>query len=505
MRVLHLSSVSLALFLALASLPQGKTETAKVSPKPAAAGSQQPNAAAPAAGAQIAASIKEAQIAELGGQDSLADEKYKAALKVAQDSSSNKSIAASAIAANTAMAEFLCRQNKVQEQLSFRQDAVSTAEKTFGKDSTQYAEALANLGSYYGAKGEGAESRRLVDQATAILKNDEAAHPLELACCYLATARRQCAEGTFGLADDSYIKARQLRDSKAIKDDLLALLYCLEHARLLKKIERTGEAKQLQEKIIAFLALNSTASGGVDSSKSGTKAGQSPFAKLVFQAKAAEGEQQWDKALELWKLAAIEVEKPGQEAKLAYALVRLGDQYRLKKEYAQAIAMYKKALDARDKAGATETLGMCRNLERLGQVYMQDQKFADAQAPLTRALEIEKKISADPAIQAPTMQYLMSMYLSHRNNSAAESMAKQLLNLPDTAGSTIALKKQTARASLGGIYMQTGRMQEGMEIMKQMTPPSASVGAELTKAFQSEYVRLEKIFDADEEKSIGII
>ena len=65
----------------------------------------------------------------------------------------------------------------------------------------------------------------------------------------------------------------------------------------------------------------------------------------MSQAKAAESSKEIDKAIELWKLAANETDKPGQESKYAYALVHLGDQYRLKKETAQAIAAYKKALD----------------------------------------------------------------------------------------------------------------------------------------------------------------
>lgn len=491
--------VSIALFFAYCALP-ARSESAK--PATSVAKPSTATAVVSSGSAErVASTIKEAQIAELGGQDSLAGEKYRTALKLSQEAGLSKSSADAQIAADTALAEYLVRQNQVPEQLAYRQDAVALAEKNFGKESTQYALALANLASYFGGKGEGGESRRLVDQASAILKNDEAGHPFELASCYLATARRQCAEGTFGLADDSYIKARQLRDSKAAKNDLIALLLCLEHAKLLDKIDRKPEARQLKEKIIAFIALNPTATSGGVKSASGT---QSTFAKLVAQAKSAESAQDTDKAKELWKLAASEAEKPGQEAQYAYALVKLADQFRFKKEFSQAIAMYRKALETREKAGKTEDLGTCRNLERLGQCYMQDQKFADAQAPLARALEIEKKISADPAIQAPTMQYLLTMYLSNKNNSAAESMAKQILSLPDSAGSTIAMKKQTAKASLGGIYMQTGRMQEGMELMKQLSQGGASAGTELAKAFQSEYLRVEKIFDTDEEKAIGI-
>lgn len=452
--------------------------------------------------AQIAATIREAQVAELGGQDALAGEKYKAAQKQAQESPAGKDIAAALLSADTALADFLYRQNQLIEQLAYRQDALSAAEKFFGKESTQYAEQAANLATYFGSKGEGGESRRLVDQAISMLKNDEAKHPLELARCYIATARRQCAEGTFGLADDSYIKARQLRDSKGAKDDVVGLLYCLEHARLLDKIDRKAEAKQLKEKIISFLALNGTAGGGTTSSIGKDK--QSTFAKLVTEAKSAEGAQQWDKALDLWKMAASQVEQPGQESKLAYALLRLGDQYKYKKQLSEAIEMYKKSLEAREKAGATNTLGMCRSLERLGQSYMLEQRFNDANAPLRRALEIEKMISADPSIQALTMQYLMTMYLSSKNFSAAEDMAKQIMNLPDAANSNIGMKKQTAIASLSGIYMQTGRMAEGLEIMKQMKTPSASTGEDMAKSNQNEYVRLEKIFDSDEEKLLGL-
>lgn len=499
--------ISAANFGYAASSISAQAETGKPPVKAAApAGKQVTGGMAPEAAVklttQLGATIKEAQVAELGGQDALAGEKYRAALKQAQDSPASKDVAPALIAADTALADFLYRQNQLAEQLSYRQDALNTAEKFYGKGSTQYAEQAANLGTYHGSKGEGGESRRLVDQAIAILKNDEAHYPLELATCYMATARRQCAEGTFGLADDSYIKARQLRDSKGTKGDVVGLLYCLEHARLLDKIDRKAEAKQLKERIISYLALNSTAGGGT-TAKSG-KEGQSPFAKFVAQAKSAESSKENDKAIELWKLAANETDKPGQESKYAYALVHLGDQYRLKKETAQAIAAYKKALEAREKAGATESLGMCRNLERLGQAYLQEQRYAEAKDPLTRALDIEKKVSADLGIQASAMQHLMTAHLTTKNNSAAESVAKQILDLPDTAGSAIAMKKQTAKATLGSIYMQTGRMQEGMAIMQQIVPPNASAGADMMKAFQSEYTRTEKIFDDAEEKALGL-
>ena len=496
---LSVGSVSLCFSLALSVAAETGKPGSAAAGKAAAVSSDSADKSV----AQVNALIKEAQIAELGGQDADAGEKYKAAIKLAQESSASKLGATALMAANAALAESMSRQNQLAEQLPYRQEAVSVAEKTFGKDSTQYAEQIANLGSYYGGKGEGAEARRLVDQSSAILKGDEAKHPLELACGYMATARRQVAEGTFGLADDSFIKARQLRESKGGKDDVIGLLYCLEHSRLLQKIDRKEEARQLQQKIISFLALYGTAGGGT-TAKAGGKETQSAFSKLVVQAKAAETAKDYDKALELWKMAASEAEKAGQGAKYAYAMVHLGDQYRFKKELAQAVVVYKKSLEAREKAGATETLGMCRNLERIGQCYLQDQKPADAQAPLVRALELEKKLSADPAIQAPTMQYVMTMYLSSKNNSGAEGMAKQILNLPDTAGSTIAMKKQTARASLGGIYMQSGRMQEGMEMLKSIIPPTGNMGQELAKAFQAEYTHLEKLFDDAEEKEIGL-
>ena len=460
--------------------------------------------------------LKAAQIAELEGQNGLADEKYSAALKAAQSASPADSNLI--LACTAAFADFLEKQSRFPEELSLRQNALALAEKAYGKASPQYAGQLANLACYHASKGEGANARNLTDQANAILiKNpdSEKKFPLENSASYFAIARRQIAEGTLGLADDSYIKARELQESKLGKDNLSVLISVREHANLLQKIDgRKAEVDKLQDRITLAIALATTGSGTTGSTTP-IKAGKSVFGKLVEAAKLASKSEDHSKAIIAWKLAVDDAEKRSAgniskanklaDSQAAYAMVHLADQYRGNKQPDEAITVYKRAIEKREKLAATETLGMARNLDRLGQCYMQAMKSQEAQPYLSKAFEIEEKIGADDAIKSATMQMMLSMYLSARNNSKAEAVAKQLLAMPNVTSGNAAVRKNTALGALGSIYMQTGRMNEGMELLKQVsTTMTAQTGADTTRAYKEEYERYEKIVDEAEEKGLAL-
>jgi hypothetical protein len=102
-------------------------------------------------------------------------------------------------------------------------------------------------------------------------------------------------------------------------------------------------------------------------------------------------------------------------------------------------------------------------------------------------------------MQANAAQILLSACMMNKDMSKAEETAKRLLQIADKlSGPSAEMKKHMATAMLGGIYMQTGRRNEGMELMKSLGKMSRD-NAAYADLVKQEYATLEKTVDASEE------
>lgn len=442
--------------------------------------------------------LKSAIQFEIEGRDQEAKSKYSEALDSAKESNDNKG----KIACLTALADYLDSHGDKEEQAGLRKEALCLAESQFGKQSPQYAEQLAKTALYLAGKGESGNARDNVEQATEILAKNENKFPSEMAACYLATARRQIAEGTYGLADDSYQKALALQDSLP-NSSASALRICKDYSVLLEQLGRKAEAAKLKERlsqarIAASIKSASTAGSAVPGAKNTVTA-------AIESALAADKSADKEQSRTLWKLAVQEAEKkPGADNLLAFALVHLGDGFLAEKQISEALLVYKRALELREKSGDNSSLGLARNLKRIASCYAMQGKQSDATPLLKRALEIEQKNGASENLIAVTLQSLISSTMSSKDTKGAEEAATQLLAVSaKQSGAGAAMSKRMATGMLGGIYIQTGRMNEGMRLMKELSGSASQQqsAAEITKEYQATYNENERMVDQSEFKS----
>lgn len=363
--------------------------------------------------------------------------------------------------------------------------AAAAADDTFKKLLKSAQEALDT--------GMVGDAHTFIDQALQEAGSD----PLKQADCYEMLGRTQVTENVLGLADESYKKALELRESKLGPKHALVLQTCKEYAGLLEKLDRKDEARKLLDRVAM-----AAATAKVESAPKVAGKAHGAFDQFVQAARQAESKSDIDGALANWKLAAQEAEKSGSKERLTYALVHVGDAYSAKKDPEQAAVNFQKALSIRQSASAGG-LGMARNLQRLATFHMSKRNYSEAQRYLEQALTVEDATTGGDSIRGSTLQSLASIAMMNNQNGKAEEYCKRLLEVADkTSGPISDQQKMSARGVLMGIYFKTGRMQEGMRLRDQMTSSMSSATApDQIKKMQALYTAAEKEIDDAEEKS----
>ncbi len=428
-----------------------------------------------------------------------AQKELQAALANAESLKDDKAI----VACLQAQAELMESQDRLEEALPLREKAAKLAEKAFGAQSPKFAEQLGGLASYYARKGENGKAWSNNERAMEILgkTGGGGTNPLEMATCSLATGRTQVTERSFGLADDSFKKALELRESKLGPNAPLVLLTCREYAGLLEQLDRKDEAKKLLERITLANATATASSASTQSTPANPT--KDKFLTYIAEAKKAYAAKNVEDAKANWKLA-VEAAEKDKGSRLAYALVHLADLYMWAKQTSESEALLKRAIQVREESKSTQTLGMSRNLARLSIIYLMNKNYQEAERVLGQAVEIEQQLSPSNSLQAHTLQSYASTLMLTRNMGKAEQVCKRLIaiaeKIPGASGTS---KKQIATSLLGGIYMQSGRMNEGMRIMQEVGQAAQPSMTDLVKANTEEYEATEKEYDESEEKSFS--
>jgi len=507
----HFALASASLILLTSSLA---AKQAQAESKPPAAHTQTPSSKQKSAVGESATKtvnndwskfLAAANTAALAGNNDEAESKIQQAISSASKAGNAKA----ALQCSTALANFYAgKKDKQPDELSLRENNLASAEKLYGAKSAQYASALAQQANLSARKGDIDKARESIANALQILENSDEKYPLEMADCYEATAQQQIAQSTFGLADDSLKKALELRQTKLADSDPVMISSCNEYADLLTQLDRKSEASKYKQRVILARATGSAISSSADdgagtASKTGTKSATKSniFSKLMEDAKTAATAHDTDLAISNCKLALAEAEKSaGKDGRLAYALVHLGDYNSAKGQKQEAEALYRKAIDLRQQFKATKTLGMARNLERLANLDLQNKKTSEAQQLISQALDIEIALAAPAEMQANAAQILLSVCMMNKDMNQAEETAKRLQLIADKlSGTSAAMKKRMATAMLGGIYMQSGRRNEGVELMKSLGGKMSRDNASYAETVKQEYATIEKTVDASEE------
>jgi len=399
------------------------------------------------------------------------------------------------------------KQQRLQEAEPIRQKAIDVAKKTFGDKSAAYAQALADMGSTHALKGDMALAWKSNDEAVSVIDAAKGENHLEKASVNLAIARTRQSERSLGLADDFFKKALEETVAGSNKgqnketDSPQTLLVCQEYALMLEKMERKDEAKKLNERVTLAKTLTPSSSTPlVIDAKAGLN-------KLIADAKKIEDTHDVDNTIEAWKSTIAAIEKANvKDERLAYCLVHLGSALIEKKNYPEAQAILKKALEVRKATSAPQNAGMARNLRRIGDCYMLEKNWDDAKNFLVQAYEAEEAYGADDATKNTTLNKLASSCLQGKDFKKGENACRQILALAEKSDSPAkSMKKMMATSMLAGILMQSGRMQEGMQLMQnmsgsmQMTQQNTQ---EYTAALKAEWEEVEKKSEEAELKTI---
>jgi tetratricopeptide (TPR) repeat protein len=486
----------IAVLLALVPLP-GSAATAQA-PPPAKA----PAAATPAqsqSGAEWQVAKNAGDAAVLRGDSSEAEEKYGIALAATEKLKDNKAV----LSCLTALANCLAAQtNKMSDEEPLRQQAVALAEKTYGANSPQFATKLAELADLQARKGDTGLAEESTDKAVKILDGSEDKFPMEMATCYQAIGERQIATHSLGLADDSFKKALDLRSAKLPANDLLVLDTCRCYADLLTQLDRKDEAKKFQERIVLARAQAPGAAKQTPADAAKTDDSKPILAKLIGEAKAASKGDDQAKAVTCWKAVVETAEKSGvKDGRLPYALVHLGDAYRLQGSTEEAAALYKRAFDLSEQAGS-KSLGVVRSVNRLADIELQKKNNVEGSRLLIKALALEDDRSAPDTIIAATLNKMVSACMAVHDNANVELAAKRLIPLAEKIGGPTAnMQKSMAAAMLGMVYMKSGRMSDGIQLMKSMGHVQKQSPEDITKAAKDAFAADNAVYDKSEEAS----
>ncbi len=475
---------------------------AEASPTAVPASKVQASKGQAAGKAEWVALKKSAEAAYLEGDMARAEEKYRSAVVAAGASKDD----GAKIVCLTALSNCLAAQNdKLKDEEPLRRQTLELAKNVYGEKSAPYARALAAVADLKARQGEIADSADTVERAMSILGQSDEKYPLEMAVCYQAIANRESARGSFGLADDAFKKALDLRTAKlpATDPDLLDTCKC--YAEVLNQLGRKDEANKLQERISLAKVTSSVAAQG-SASSGGKKADSNKaalFLKLLEDAKAANQAKDRDRSLSCWKLVAAEAEKSAaKDGRLPYALVHLGDAYSYNMQRDEAAALYKRAMDLRGQNGSDNTLGAARNLSRIASSELSNKHSAEAARLYSKVVEIEQHQNAPDTVQLRALQHLVSACMASKENGKAEEAAKRMASLADKVGGPIGtMQKNFAIGMLGSLYMQSGRTQEGLQLMKSMAGAARANPGDIGKALQDSFQSDEAFFDKAEEES----
>jgi tetratricopeptide (TPR) repeat protein len=478
-----------------------KSTAAKTTKTSAPAGKSSTAGASPSIKANVANLLAQGDAAYVAGNLDEAEKQFQAALTAAESSKDQRG----AVAALDKLASCRAGQKDLIGEEKLREKAVATAAEAFGANSAQTAMQMSQQAGFLARRGAIGEAREMLDKAKAMLNKDAGDHPVEDAVYSFNEGTLQSAQNLGGLAEDSLKHACALLASQS--GARVHYARALEaQATVLEQLERTEDAKAVQEKLTLLRGTSiagSTTSG--TSSAVAIKLGADPFFDYVRVAISTSMKQDRDAAITNWKLSLKEAEKTSNsDGRVAYVLIHLGDEYSRQKLTGDAEAMYKRSLELREKSNATGTLGMARNLGRLATMSGIRGDFKQADALLTRALRIEEQCNADDSIVAATLSAMASPCAMLKLNDKSEACYKRLLEIADRGKvANAAVLKTMASGMLGGLYMSTGRLEQGMNLIKKVQGAAQQSPDAIAKSSLQEFIKVETLIDEAEQKALG--
>ena len=150
---------------------------------------------------------------------------------------------------------------------------------------------------------------------------------------------------------------------------------------------------------------------------------------------AATEEHRYAEAEKQFKAAIEEAEKFGPgDTRLATSLSYLAEVYVVQQKYAEAEPLYQRALEIREKAKGPEHHDVLVSLNNLAAVYYVHGKYAEAESFYKRSLSILEKVQGPDSPEVATiLNNLAELYRAQGKYAEAEPLYKRLLIIEEKA------------------------------------------------------------------------
>jgi tetratricopeptide (TPR) repeat protein len=174
---------------------------------------------------------------------------------------------------------------------------------------------------------------------------------------------------------------------------------------------------------------------------------------------------------ETYLLKAIKLREPGTDV-LEYttSLINLGDLYRSEQRFAEAEPLLQKALDGRQNTPALGTEALVTALAQLGGLYFVQGKYEQAEIPWRRALDLTDRRSTSHNLQsalAQSLNNLGALYVRMKKLDEAEPLLKRAYDLWPHLGLGESDGMMRTCEHYSALLNELGRTDEGKVIAEQ--------------------------------------
>jgi tetratricopeptide (TPR) repeat protein len=166
---------------------------------------------------------------------------------------------------------------------------------------------------------------------------------------------------------------------------------------------------------------------------------------------------------ETFLLAALRALQETEQPQRAATLVDLGDVYVYKEDLPKAVLAYEEALKLYMRLGDDESV--TRVLRSVGATYSLQRRDKDAKRSLNEALKLAKKLPMNVALTAEVTNSLGVLYYRTGNNSKAEKLFNNVLEMVSTSG--VAFDTGPTLNNLGAVYHAKRDFRKAEHFLKQ--------------------------------------
>jgi CHAT domain-containing protein/tetratricopeptide (TPR) repeat protein len=318
------------------------------------------------------------------------------------------------------LGRLLADQGKFADAEAAYRRALGIFEKAYGENNDKVALTLNNIGDLYNAEGRYPDAEKFFQQSLSIV--EKALGPNNVTVGFAAgnLAAVYSSEGKYADAEQLYKRAIAIGAAAQGPDSSGQAAYYINLGQLYDKLGKFADAEQLTLRAVS-IELKTYGNNHPETA--------SDIANLavvyVDEGKFSDAESTYQKALTIDQNAL----GPNSSA-AAWILDGLGGLYRREGRYAEAEPIFQRSLAIREKALGPNHPDVAEVLISLGGLYEDEGKYADAESFYRRAINIQvKALGPGHPMVGLSVTYLASLYVEMGRLSDAEAMYRVAMNI----------------------------------------------------------------------------